>query len=635
MKPAPQRPFDSPLARKFAGVALLIALPLWALDTFFLVTSIQELRDEAGRQVLRAAESTSGHLEAWYRSQSESLALLANLARARRDTEAELHRHFHEVTRHQPGWLGIALLDSQASVRFYSGIPYGSKVSAELFPADALKMAKAGRPYLSGYWKDPSGAIPVIALMVPIPGMGRSIGLLYQLSQLQGELQEFTGFRGGVLEVLDGKGFLLYHSQDPRRYVGARLSDLVNWPSLGKAEEGTFESTGIDRLERIYAYHKTPLFGWVVVVGESKAFLSEFRFRLLILPLLIDLLAILVTLLLVGILARRFTLPAVELRDIAQQLGAGQFQVRATHLPKDELGDLGRSLNLMAEQLEAFRHNLEQQVAERTRELQTANQDLGAANAQLALANSQLSGTVDELRRLDQQRAEFLNMVSHDLRIPLTALLGYVEFLEDSVVGELNPQQLEYVHQMGAAIERMKKPLDTLLDLARIEAGQLKLSLQSVDIKLLIEETIECLQGLLTQKQQELAIEVPPDLPLVHADPTRIGHVLSNLIANASKFTPSHGKLQIVTERHDHTVRVSVIDNGVGISLADQKHLFERFFRAKATEHLPGTGLGLSISKGIIQAHNGTIGVMSEPGKGSTFWFELPAAQEKDVEDPK
>lgn len=633
MKHGEQRPFDSPLARKFAGVALLIVLPLWALDTFFLVASIQQLRAETNQQVLRLADSTADRLDAWVRTQESILAILTHMPSVEHGTSLDALAQLQDAIEPHPAMLGIAMLDSQAQVRLYTGVPYGSPVPSGLLPPEAVRAARERRSMVSGFLQASKGRPPAAVFVAPLPPEAEtegSLALFYRLENLGDYLDHLVLPKDSVVLVLDKQGTVVYRNVEVEKYL--EVGTPLRWAELGASQQGIFEGKGLDGQERLYGFRVAPVSGWTVLVGEPEAIFLQLRLRLLLLPLLVDLLAILGTLILVGILARRFTQPAVELRDVAQRLGAGQFDVRASNLPKDELGELGRVLNLMAEQLQDFRQNLEAQVAARTQELQTANQDLGAANSQLALANSQLSGTVDELRRLDQQRAEFLNMVSHDLRIPLTALLGYTEFLEDGYVGDLNPQQLEYIHQMTAAIERMKKPLDTLLDLARIEAGQLKLSLQPVDLEALVAETVESLQGLLTKKQQALSIEVPRDLPLVQADPTRIEHVLSNLISNASKFTPAHGHLQIVSERLDDQVRISVIDNGVGISIEDQKHLFERFFRAKATDHLPGTGLGLSISKGIILAHGGTIGVVSEPGNGSTFWFELPIAHESDVE---
>lgn|GEM_PF-2077577 len=235
------------------------------------------------------------------------------------------------------------------------------------------------------------------------------------------------------------------------------------------------------------------------------------------------------------------------------------------------------------------------------------------------------------LRELDRLKTQFVNAVSHDLRIPLTSILGYAEFLEDEIGGPLSEEQREFVMQIEKATKRLEHLVDDLLDLARMEAGTFRLTLEEADLGAKIREILD---SLLPQAQEagiRLESPLPPEPLLVEMDPQRIGQVLTNLVGNAIKFTPPKGLILVTVRIEPHQLVCEVADTGPGIPADQMSRLFQRFSQLEGGIRKGGLGLGLSISKSLVEAHGGQIGVRSELGKGSTFWFTLPRHADRDL----
>jgi signal transduction histidine kinase len=228
---------------------------------------------------------------------------------------------------------------------------------------------------------------------------------------------------------------------------------------------------------------------------------------------------------------------------------------------------------------------------------------------------------------VENSRGEVLNAISHDIKIPLTAIMGYTELLEDQAAGPLNQDQHAYVQGIGENSQRVIRLLEDLLDLTRLEVGRFPIEAQPLQLGETLLRTRRNLQPLIDRKALTLTTDIAPGLPLVEADPARLDQVLNNLVSNAIKFTPEEGHiaLRAYPAPDGHSAVVQVIDDGPGIAPEHLPHLFERFYRVPGTK-ATGTGLGLAISKGLVEAMGGRIGVLSELGEGSTFWFTLPFA---------
>ncbi len=229
-------------------------------------------------------------------------------------------------------------------------------------------------------------------------------------------------------------------------------------------------------------------------------------------------------------------------------------------------------------------------------------------------------------KRIDQMKSDFISMVSHELRTPLTSIKGYVDLILEGDAGEINDVQREFLEIVKQNGDRLVGLINDLLDLSRIESGRVQLRKDPVDLDEAIDHAVDTAKTLIEAKKQTLSVTKPDRLPIIIGDADRIIQVLMNLISNAVKYTPDEGRIALKVEADDKFVTVSVSDTGIGISLADQAKLFEKFFRVdnSLTREVGGTGLGLSIVKTLVEAHGGRIWVESELGKGSTFAFTLP-----------
>jgi len=240
------------------------------------------------------------------------------------------------------------------------------------------------------------------------------------------------------------------------------------------------------------------------------------------------------------------------------------------------------------------------------------------------VGQSVLMHDITHLKELDRIKTEFVTTVSHDLRSPLTAILGYIELIDQ--VGPLTDQQREFVHRAGLSVEQISRLVADLLDLGRIEAG-LDTRKEDTLISVLARYALQGLASMAKAKQITLQVDLQEKLSSVHGDPIRLRQVIANLLENALKYTPPGGRVVLGIHEEDGQIIMRISDTGPGIPPADQPYLFDKFFRASnVPEEERGTGLGLSIVKSIVEQHRGRIWAESELGKGATFTVVLPVS---------
>jgi signal transduction histidine kinase len=208
----------------------------------------------------------------------------------------------------------------------------------------------------------------------------------------------------------------------------------------------------------------------------------------------------------------------------------------------------------------------------------------------------------------------------------LSSIIGYAEFLEDELSGPLADTQHAYVREIQEGARRLQRIVDDLLDFARMEAGTFRLMPREADLVDLVEEVLRSLRPQALQGNLHVAQTLPQSRINLWMDPDRIGQVLLNLVGNAIKFTPPDGNVTVNVTRLVDKVYVEVKDDGIGIAPENVANLFDKFYQVdpSLTRVHGGAGLGLAISRVLIESHSGSIGVTSELGKGSTFWFTLP-----------
>lgn len=233
---------------------------------------------------------------------------------------------------------------------------------------------------------------------------------------------------------------------------------------------------------------------------------------------------------------------------------------------------------------------------------------------------------ITHLKELDRIKSEFVNNVSHDLRSPLTAILGYIELIER--VGPVTDQQRDFIRRVQISVHNITALINDLLDLGRIEAG-FDTRFEPVSLVSMIKVVSDSVAPHFQEKRQEFRLDVPGDLPSVLGNPTRLRQMFTNLVGNANKYTQPEGLVVLRGRAQGAQVIIQVIDNGQGIPVSDQPYIFDKFFRASnISKDAPGTGLGLSIVRSIVDSHGGRIWVDSTPGKGTTFTVVLPVLTE-------
>lgn len=244
------------------------------------------------------------------------------------------------------------------------------------------------------------------------------------------------------------------------------------------------------------------------------------------------------------------------------------------------------------------------------------------ARAEAETAQRLLTEQNERLREADRLKDEFVALISHDLRTPLTSIIGYVELAQEEELAADVRSHLQVVSRNG---ERLLALVNDLLFVARLQAGELSLDPDDVELDGVVRETVEAVEPRAAAKG--IALTCALDLvPQAHADRRRLLQLLDNLLSNAVKFTPAGGSVHVALGRENGAAVLEVTDTGIGIAPGDQRLLFERFFRAEnaVERQVPGTGLGLYISRVIAEAHDGSLSVRSELGHGSTFRLELP-----------
>jgi signal transduction histidine kinase len=252
-----------------------------------------------------------------------------------------------------------------------------------------------------------------------------------------------------------------------------------------------------------------------------------------------------------------------------------------------------------------------------------------AAQSVLAILNAHLFTEIDEKSRqveiASQHKSQFLANMSHELRTPLNAILGYTELILDNIYGETSDKMREVLERLQANGKHLLGLINDVLDLSKIEAGQLTLDLADYSLPDVVHTVFTAVESLAAGKKLALTTDAAPNLPRGYGDGRRLAQVLLNLVGNAIKFT-DRGEVAIKATTADGSFTVAVRDTGPGIAPSDQSKIFEEFQQADnvATKRKGGTGLGLSIAKRIIEMHGGRIWVESEIGKGSTFAFTVP-----------
>jgi len=253
-----------------------------------------------------------------------------------------------------------------------------------------------------------------------------------------------------------------------------------------------------------------------------------------------------------------------------------------------------------------------------------------AERAAGALENTQL---FQAAQLADESKSQFITIVTHELKIPMTSIKGYADLIRQGTVGPVTEQQIQFLDTIRNNVDRMAELVSDLSDISRLDTGRIKVELEALSITEYLRETVASLRPQFESKRQKVQIEIESDLPMVLSDRARLVQILTNLLGNANKYTPEEGSITIKTTLNAPQLRVAIQDTGIGLSEYEQTQLFSQFFRSEQPEarEQVGWGLGLYVTRRLLELMNGKIGVDSQLGEGSTFWFTLPVFEDGEV----
>jgi signal transduction histidine kinase/ActR/RegA family two-component response regulator len=571
-----------------AFLAIFTMGPLVLLSTLSVNSTYAALTDASNQRLNDASALASAYVH----SQMTSLALVDD-SFARRPTLIAALTDGNHVNYDKPVILTAlnSIRDIQSNTRF-AGIvdpagtywgdqnPQGpaSAMGANFSVRDWYQgTAKTGKAYVSeAYVSSDIGSPLVVAIAEPVRADGRYapngmvVGILvvgYELTATQGLFSDFAQSQGVAIEVTDQKGTVVARSGVIPTTLAADKSAGVAAALKGKSSFGRVSIAGEDNFA---SYSPVADIGWTVVTTEpaSVALADANRLRALVVAITIALLVV---------LAGAKVILYLVMRS-------------------------GQASNMA---LAGVNSSLEQRVASRNVELEATNQKLEAAN---------------------RHKTSFLANMSHELRTPLNAILGFSELLIDSTDAQFPIETRQrFLGQIHSSGKHLLGLINDILDLSKIEAGQMELRLQTVSVVEVINQVASTIEPLAAQKRIDLEAHADEAGQIV-ADEAKLKQMILNLVSNAIKFTPEGGKVNIRATRVADRLEICVSDNGIGVATEDLSLLFKEFQQVDsgANRKQQGTGLGLALTRSFALLHGGDVRVHSELGKGSQFTIDLP-----------
>lgn len=331
-----------------------------------------------------------------------------------------------------------------------------------------------------------------------------------------------------------------------------------------------------------------------------------------------------------GLAARRLTRPLETLDASVQQIARGDFSVAPHVTSNDELGDLAQAITRMARhiedrerQLRISKQVLEQRVKDRTSALLESNNQLTHQIEETRRTEEALRRATEQAQQASRTKSEFLSNMSHELRTPLHGVLGYAQILRRD--SQITPSQRESLNAIERCGQHLLTLINQILDLTKIEAGQVRMDIQTTDLRQLVADVRMIIAQRAANKGLELRFDIEPDLPQeVLTDGVKLKQILLNLLGNAVKFTP-HGVITLTASLSKDRLVFEVADTGIGIPADKLDRIFDAFHQVQEGPAVDGTGLGLAINQRLIHLLGGeSLRVASVPGKGSLFRFAIP-----------
>jgi signal transduction histidine kinase len=517
--------------------------------------------------------------------------------------------------------LYLASAISEAVVIDASGIKQAQMSRARAVSSDAtrdfstspaFKQARQGQSYFGPVYFARDSE-PYMTMALPIEHYKRNIiGVLQAEVNLKYVWEVVSGIKpgkAGYAYAVTRSGDLIAHPDISLVLQGRNVSQLDQVKMAFQAQTRALKARApvarnLQGAKVISSYASIASLDWAVFIERPVEEAYEPLYASILRTSSLLLIGLGVALLATLIVSRRVVRPLETLRHGVERIRNGDLTARLDLKTGDEIEILADEFNEMAGHLREAYTGLERKVAQRTRALSITNEKLEEAN---------------------KHKSQFLANVNHELRTPVSAIIGYGRLVLRETEGQIAPLQKENLQDLIQNAERLLGMIDSLLDFAKIEAGKVEVRVEPVRLEGIIHEATSTIEPILNGERVRLIREIASDLPVLNTDREKLRQVILNLLDNAAKFTES-GEIKISAAQNNGLLRLVVSDTGIGIEKEDLRQIFEEFHQGdvSSTKKYRGTGLGLAIVKRLVILLGGDVGVESEVGKGSIFTVTLP-----------
>jgi signal transduction histidine kinase len=576
-------------------IAFAVGLVLWHSQT-----QQELLRQQAARTVNAAMQAVDRELSG---AITGLQVLAASPALAGRDFAA-----FHAQAQSAVGIAGnsvIILYDRQGNRIVSTAVPYGQSLSARRDMSAIGVPFETGRPHVTPLFMSETVRQPSLGIAVPVTISGEMPYVL-AAGLLSERLSELLGSSGvpesWIATLLDQHGTIIARTRNPREAIGgAALPE--NWKHIqdARAQSGTFRGLSREGAAVFLTFSRSGTSGWTTIVGIPEAALTGALHTSLSLVAAIGAAVLLLASLLAWRAAKNISLPTHQLEDAAKALEQGEV----LEVPSTGIEQFDRLAKTM--------HDAGRQIQEREARISSSLQELQEAHA--------------KLREEQSKKDQFIATLAHELRNPLAPIRTGLFVMGKSPTESVAAKTLA---MMDRQLSHMVRLIDDLLDVSRIARGTLVLQKEDVILQKIISYAVDGSQTFLRVGGQTLHVQVAQEPIRIHADPTRIAQVITNLLNNAAKFTPAGGSITIDAAIRDGRAEIRISDTGIGLEAGQLEAIFEMFRQIKDDKHSSHTGLGigLSISRLLVELHGGSLEAQSEGlGRGATFIIRLPIAE--------
>lgn len=553
---------------------------------------------------------------------------LAEFAQARQEHEAE--HEFEDHLYYLQGLLTLTWVNNAGEIVMHRNHDDGGEVPRLTFAnEDTFRRARdTGLWAISGTKPSPINKEPVLVLALPVLNDDEAFGVLLaemNVGVVEGLRQAVSFGAAGYATVIDDKGHVIAH---PKQEWISTMRDLSQLPAVraaldGKTGTAEFFSPFLNA-EALGGYAHVPGLGWGILVEQPREEVEQQIQGLVFSQSMWAFGGLLLAIPLALFIGRWITRPVNLLAASVERLVSDNFNGAMPPLPSYTPREIQTLADGVSKSLRGLQHS-RQQVGEFNYALQRRVEE---ATLQLREANVRLEQAAEDAKRASEAKSDFLASMSHEIRTPMNGILGMVDLLLRSGLTE---KQHGFADKIRRSASSLLAIINDILDLSKIEANKLKLENRDFDLREVLEEKIDLLGQSAHANGLGLVCHLPDGVPTrVRGDATRLCQVITNLVGNAIKFTDEGDIVvrgELLDETHHYVLfKFYVRDTGVGISDSARAHMFEAFSQGDDTagsRKYAGTGLGLAISKRLVTAMGGNIGVISEPGAGTEFWFTI------------